>query len=689
MLKEFDESSLQIARKILCDNCSPINVSKADSAVMILKSINMDIKTIIVAYIFVPFAHGHISSENVLKYFDEEVLEMLISSVKIHRVEYNNEEQEAENIRKLYFALAKDLRVIIIKLSLVLAELKNAKMYMEQERKLKAKTALDLFSPLAARLGISKIKDEIENLAFEILEPQKYLEITQSVQQIYGGGKEVICDITKYLNDMLSEMNFEGEVKGRQKHIYSVYRKMENKNANLGNLFDLVALRVIVKEVSHCYAILGRIHAELTPIPYRFKDYIATPKSNGYQSLHTTVFWKDKPVEIQIRTYDMNRAAEYGFCAHWMYKEKRKGADNLDKKLGFIREIIDENKSMTSREIIDSFRTDIFDGEIFVLSPLGKVVHLPALSTSIDFAYAIHSEVGNRCVGAKINGKMAPLSTVLNNGDVVEIITNQNSKGPSRDWLKIVKLISTKTKIRQFFKREMKEDIIKIGKNIFEIAVKNTGVLANVLLTKERTDEVFKKYSFENMDELFASIGNGNLSAKAIVHKFMQLYRAEMKTQQKLITLKSTRSDHSEKAVSVRGVNNLMIKFATCCQPIPNDEIIGFISQGRGIIVHRTDCKNVENYLRERLIEVEWSAGTQNDYRVTILVFTNMTAPAVTSQITTILAENKIALLSLIVEQKKINPAIKLTIGIQSLDGLKDLIKKLSACQGVSEVKRV
>ena len=463
---------------------------------------------------------------------------------------------------------------------------------------------------------------------------------------------------------------------------------MQNKNANIDNLFDLVALRVIVKDVSNCYALLGKIHADLTPISYRFKDYIATPKSNGYQSLHTTVFWKDKPIEIQIRTYEMHRAAEFGFCAHWMYKEKRKNADSLDQKLGWIRELIDGNKSKTSKEIIATFRTDIYNGEIFVLSPLGKVIHLPAESSPIDFAYAIHSAVGNKCVGAKINGKMVPLSTTLNNGDVVEIITSQKSKGPSRDWLKIAKLVATKAKIKQFFKREMKDENIKIGKSMFESAVKNTGVIPSVLLKKERIEEIFQKYSFENIDELYASLGNNNLSAKVVVNKFMQMYRVEMKAQQKLLTLKNTKCDKNEKAVVVNGVNNLMIKFATCCHPIPNDEIIGFISQGRGIVVHRKNCKNVENYQKERLIEVEWSSEVQNDYRVTLLIYTNI-GYNVTSQITSILAENKISLLSLIMEQKRTSPAIRLTIGIQSLERLEELTRKISASPGICDIKRV
>jgi GTP pyrophosphokinase len=688
MVREIDSASIEKAKQILNEKCSPINVYKTETAVDILKSIKMDDTTLVVAYIFVAFAHEHITKQDVLDNFNEEVLEMLESSVKIHRVEYNNEEQEAENIRKLYFALAKDLRVIIIKLALVLGELKNEELYSDEEKRKKAKTALDLFAPLAARLGMSTLKDEIETLAFKILEPEKYDEIKLAVDRTYGSGKQMINEITEYLKKVLKELNITGEVTGRQKHIYSIYRKMQNKNAKIDNLFDLVALRVIVGDVSQCYSVLGKIHADLTPIPYRFKDYIATPKSNGYQSLHTTVFWKDKPIEIQIRTYEMHRAAEYGYCAHWMYKENRTNADSLDQRLGWIRETIDSNKSKSSKEIIDSFRTDIYDGEIFVLSPLGKVVHLPKGSSPIDFAYAIHSAVGNKCVGAKINGKMVPLLTPLNNGDVVEIITSQNSKGPSRDWLKFAKLVATRTKIKQFFKREMKDDTIKMGKSIFESEVKNTGVIPAVLLKKEHIEDVFKKYSFENMDELYASIGNNNISAKVVVNKFVQLYKAEMKAQHKLLSLKEKPGEKNEKAVVVKGVNNLMIKFATCCNPIPNDEIIGFISQGRGIVVHRKNCKNVENYQRERLIEVEWSGENHADYHATLLVFTK-SIPDVTTQISSLLTENKIALLSLIVEQKRANPAIRLSIVVQSRDRLQEVIKKISSIQGVGEVRRL
>ncbi len=688
MTIEIGEEHLKKAKQILYDKCSNINISKTEHAVKILKSIKMDTKTLVVTYAFVPFVHNHISAKDVLDNFDDEVLEMLECSAKIHRVEYNNEEQEAENIRKLYFALAKDIRVIIIKLALVLSELKIEKLYSIEDKQRKAKMALDLFAPLAARLGISSIKSEIENLAFQILEPYQYRKIKQAVEQTFGGSKDMIADITQYLNRLLKELNIEGEVSGRQKHFYSIHRKMQNKDDKIDNLFDLIAFRVIVKDVSQCYTLLGVIHADLTPIPYRFKDYIATPKSNGYQSLHTTVFWKDKPIEVQIRTIEMHRAAEFGYCAHWMYKEKKKDTDSFEAKLSWIRELLENSEHKSSKELIASFKTDIYYGEIFVLSPLGKVVHLPADSSPIDFAYAIHSEVGNKCVGAKINGRMMPLSTPLNNGDVVEIITSQNSKGPSRDWLSIAKLVSTKTKIKQFFKREMKEENIKLGKNIFENAVKNTGVLPTVLLKKESLDEIFKKYSFENIDELFASLGNGNISARVIVSKLMQRYRTEIKAQQKLANLKTFREIKNEKAVSVKGVNNLMIKLAPCCNPIPNDDIIGFISQGRGVIVHRTSCPNLQDYQKERLIEVEWVGNNQNEYHATLLISTALGAN-ITSQITSILNENKISLFSLIVEQKRNASALRISFGIPSKDRLSELIKKIQQCQGVIEIKRV
>lgn len=688
MANEIGEEHLKKAKQILYDKCSNINISKTENAVEILKSIKMDIKTLVVTYIFVPFAHNHICAKDVTDNFDAEVLEMLESSVKIHRVEYNNEEQEAENIRKLYFALAKDVRVIIIKLALVLSELKIEKLYSAEDKQRKAQMALNLFAPLAARLGISSIKCEIENLAFQILEPQNYKKIKQAVESTFGTAKNMITDVTQYLKRLLKEINIEGEVSGRQKHFYSIYRKMQNKDDKIDNLFDLVAFRVIVKDVSQCYTLLGVIHADLTPIQYRFKDYIATPKSNGYQSLHTTVFWKDKPIEIQIRTIEMHRAAEFGYCAHWMYKEKKKSSDSFEAKLNWIREVLESSEQKSSKEIIASFKTDIYYGEIFVLSPLGKVVHLPAESSPIDFAYAIHSEVGNKCVGAKINGRMMPLSTPLNNGDVVEIITSQNSKGPSRDWLSIAKLVSTKTKIKQFFKREMKEENIKLGKTIFENAIKNTGVLPSVLLRKERLDEIFKKYSFENIDELHASLGNGNLSARVVASKLLQRYRTEIKAQQKLENLRSFKENKNERAVSVKGVNNLMIKLAPCCNPIPNDEIIGFISQGRGIIVHRKSCPNLKDYQTERLIEVEWLSNSQNDYFATLLIQTAADAN-VTPQITSVLSENKISLLSLIVEEKRNASAVRITFAIPSKDRLHELIKKIQQCQGVVEVKRV
>ncbi|MDD4110313.1 MAG: RelA/SpoT family protein [Clostridia bacterium] len=554
--------------------------------------------------------------DNIVKNYGNGVLSFLHSLKKLLEVDYQNQE-EAENIRKMFFALVKDVRVIMVKLCFILAEIKYKKSTANNDIKLKANQIFELYAPLAARLGLSSIKTELEDIAFSTLYPDEYKNIIGMVELKFKERENAINNLKEQIKSTMKELGLSGELMGRKKHTYSIYKKFKEKGGNLEKIYDLIAVRAILPTIADCYVLLGKIHEIFTPLQNRFKDYIAIPKSNGYQSLHTTILFENIPVEVQIRTQEMHRSAEFGVAAHWIYKEKRTKTDSLDEKLGWIREIMENEQSMTSEDLINSLKVDIYDGEIFVQTPKGKVLHMPEDSTPIDFAYMIHSDVGNKCVGAKVNGKMQPITKPLANGDIVEIITSSSSKGPSRDWVKIVKTSQAKNKILSFFKKEMKEENIKEGKLIFEQAIKNAGYSVAKLTDKKYLQSLLEKYNFSLIDELLSAIGYGAYSAKVISGKLINIYETEMKKQREKIQVSKIEKTevcdiNTEDKIKIQGVNNLMVKFAKCCCPIEGDDIIGFISQGRGIIIHRKRCPNLSFFDSERLIEVEWKSSNKN-----------------------------------------------------------------------------
>ncbi len=560
--------------------------------------------------------------------FGEEVVIFLHSLKKLIDISYTNEQEEAENIRQMFFALAKDVRVILVKICFVLAEIKlYSSAFAEEQIKKenaksgafkpqsnltvteKAKQILDLFAPLAARLGLSSVKSQLEDISFEILHPQEFSNIKREVDIRYIEREKIVEDLKSQIKVFIADLGISGDVMGRKKHIYSISKKLKEKGGDLDKIYDLVAVRAILNSVADCYALLGKINENFMPLQNRFKDYISIPKSNGYQSLHTTIMFEGVPVEIQIRTQEMHRMAEFGVAAHWMYKERRTKQDSLDERLGWVREIMENEKFMSSEDLINSLHVDIYDGEIFVQSPRGKVLHMPENSTPIDFAYLIHSDIGNQCVGAKVNGKMQPLTKPLSNGDIVEIITSPNSHGPSRDWLKVVKSTQAKAKLRSYFRKEVKEENIKNGRIMFEQAIKSLGYSVSKVTEKKFIQSLLEKYNFSELDELLASIGHGAYSAKVFAGKLIQIYQADIKKQQEKFQttqIESISYNPNDTQIDVKGVNNLMVKFAKCCCPIEGDEIVGFVSQGRGIIVHRKQCPNVSFFDKDRLIEVEW-----------------------------------------------------------------------------------
>lgn len=608
------------------------------TAMNILKTMNLDETSVLSSVLYYPYCRVGVSKKedvlsnreeeearlkevekiraefknNLKKVYGEEVVNFLHALKKLSEIDYKNEEEEAENIRKMFFALAKDIRVIIVKLCFVLAELQvlSADKNNIEQITLKSKQTLELFAPLASRLGLSSIKSELEDLAFKNLYTKQFEHINAAVEKKYKERALTVEHLKTKVKELMEELSIQGEVMGRKKHIFSIYKKLKEKNGNLDKIYDLVAVRAILPTVEDCYALLGKINSAVIPLQNRFKDYIAIPKSNGYQSLHTTVMFESVPVEIQIRTVDMHKRAEFGIAAHWMYKEKRNKLDSLDERLGWIREIMENEKQMTSEELIESLKVDIYDGEIFVQTPKGKVLHMPAGATAIDFAYAIHSDIGNKCMGAKVNGKMVPIVKPLENGDIVEIITNPNSKGPSRDWLKIIKTPGARSKILAFFRKEMKEENVKSGKIMLEQAVKNLGYSASKILDKKYIELYLEKGCFFAPDELYASIGYGSSSAKVIAGKLVHIYLSDIEKQQKKeVVVREQTEEYSsphDTAINVKGVNNLLIKFAKCCCPIEGDEIIGFVSHGQGIVVHRKQCPNLSFFDPERLINVTW-----------------------------------------------------------------------------------
>ena len=544
-----------------------------------------------------------ISLEEIKQNYAETICQTIEILHKLDKINYAQQDTEAENIRKMFFAITKDIRIIMLKIAFVVVDLRNSSSLTEDEKQYLATSIFSLFAPLAARLGLSTYKTELENGAFQLKDKALYDEIQTKVDNRFHKRQPIVEKLTALVEKCMKDLGIKGKVYGRKKHIYSIYKKLQDHP--LDKIYDLVAVRALVKTVPDCYALLGRLHSIVEPFKNRFKDYISTPKPNGYQSLHTTVLFEDFPVEIQIRTEEMHQYAEYGVAAHWLYKEKKNRQDNLDVRLAWLRQMM-ENEDIPIDELASSLGQDIYNNDIFVQTPKGKVVYLPSGSTPIDFAYAIHSEVGNKCVGAKVNDKMVPTTSELKNGDVVEIITNPNSKGPSRDWLKICKTSEARSKINSFFKKNMKDETIKLGKTMLEGAIKEKGYSVSKLM--HGLDEILKQYNYSEEDELFANIGTGAIPPKGIANKlassFQKQVKASIETPERNTTVSLV--EPTEKQIDLKGLNNILMKFANCCHPMYGDDIVGFISAGRGIIIHRKVCPNISYFRESRLIEAFW-----------------------------------------------------------------------------------
>lgn len=595
-MKEF---ILKIKSEIKMDN---LKLKELES---ILKDMGLNEDCLLATLLYIAIISGQKNIDEISTIYPENVVNVVKTLLKLDQINYSQQSIEAENIRKMFFAITKDIRTIMLKIALVVTKLRHIDELNDEDKITLAHSIFALFAPLSARLGLSAFKTELENGAFKILDSEKYDEIQSEVDSRFHKRQPIVERLKTLVISCMSDLGISGKVYGRKKHIYSIYKKLLDHP--LDNIYDLIAVRAIVKTIPDCYALLGRLHSVVEPMQNRFKDYIAIPKPNGYQSLHTTVIFEGFPVEIQIRTEEMHKYAEYGVAAHWLYKEKRSKQDSLDVRLAWLRQMM-ENENVSIDELAKSLSQDIYNNEIFVQTPKGKVIYLPSGSTPIDFAYAIHSEVGNKCVGAKINGKMSTVSATLNNGDIVEIITNTNSKGPSRDWLKICKTSEARSKINSFFKKNMKEDTIKLGKSLLENAIKDKGYSVSKLLAKTYLDEILDYYNMNEIDELYTNIGTNAISAKYIANKLANSYQKQIKQDESNSSQvnKVSLSAPTDKQIQLKGLNNILIKFAGCCRPMYGDPIVGFVSSGRGVIIHRAVCPNLSFFSHHRIIDASW-----------------------------------------------------------------------------------
>ena len=660
----------------------------------ILMDMGLDCATVCAGLLHDTVEDTSVTDEKLREEFGDEVANLVQGVTKLSNLKFSSvEEEQAENIRKMFFAMAKDIRVIIIKLADRLHNMRSLQ-YLSHERQLKiAKETLDVFAPIAGRLGISQIKCELEDLCLKYLDPESYEFLVENIAEKREERQEFIDKMVFELKDVLKELEVEGEVFGRTKHFYSIYRKMKTQGKTLNEIFDLTALRVIVKTVKDCYGVLGAIHAKWKPIPGRFKDYIAVPKPNLYQSLHTTVMTSmGVPFEIQIRTEDMNKIAEYGIAAHWKYKEGIKGSSQFDGKLSWIQEVLAyETDLKDSKEFLDLIKHDISIGnEVYCFTPKGDVRNLTAGATALDFAYAIHSGVGNKCVGVKINGKIAPISTVLQNGDVVEVLINQNSKGPSQDWLKIVKTSGAKAKIRQFFKREQKEENIRLGKSMLEREAKRRGIALSQLLTNDAIDELCMRYQYDGIDEVFAAVGYGALSVNQVMSKLIS--RASDLTKMMVEAQNANKlSRVREKSnVEIKGYDDLAVRFSRCCSPVPGDEIVGYISRGRGVCIHRKDCHSLKNLEIERLVEANWinPNPTSNSFPATLQIILEDKV-GVFAEITRVIANDGLPMIAINARKdKKHNAVAVVTVEISNHNQLNLLINHIESLPNTIKVFR-
>ena len=677
---------------------------------LILADLELDKESIMAGLLHDVMEDTAATREIMIKEFGEEVTDLVDGVTKLTKLDYDVDkvEEQAENLRKMFLAMAKDIRVILIKLADRLHNMRTL-MYMTPEKqKEKSKETMDIYAPIADRLGISKIKIELDDLALRYLEPEKYKELVDGVHERLEHREEFMSNLIAEVAGYIEKAGIKATIDGRVKHYFSIYKKMTMQHKTLDQIYDVFAVRIIVESVMECYGALGIIHEKYTPVPGRFKDYIAMPKQNMYQSLHTTLIGPNgQPFEIQIRTYEMHKTAEYGIAAHWKYKENITGdGDNEEQKIAWLRQILEWQRDMSdNHEFINLLKDDLnmFSERVYCFTPNGDVKNLPSGSTPIDFAYSIHSAVGNKMVGARVNGKMVNIDYKLQNGDRVEIITSNNSTGPSRDWLKVVQSTQAKNKINVWFKQQNKEENIVKGKELIEKYCKAKNINLSEILKPAYMEKVRLKYSYKEWDSLIASIGHGGLKEGQIVNKLLDEYEKEHKVE---ITdddvLKDTnnnkanvpRKSNSKSGIIVEGMDDVAVRFSKCCSPVPGDEIVGFVTRGRGVSIHRTDCINIMNLPdieRGRLIEASWAAdeGKQDGKYMTEIVIYANNRVGILTDLSRIFTERNIDVNSINSRTSKSDIAtITMTFAIQGTEELNSLIAKIRTIDSIIDIER-
>ena len=642
------------------------------------------------------------SKEDLEEMFGSEVAFLVDGVTKLNQFQYETkEDRQMENYRKMILAMAKDVRVVVIKLGDRLHNMRTLKHMRSDKQKRIAKETLEIFAPLAHRLGIFNVKWELEDLSFRYLEPEKYYDLVDQMKQKRQVREDIVNDTMSQLTKALGEAHIKADIKGRPKHFYSIYKKMKKDNRDLSQIYDLLAVRVIVDSIPDCYAVLGIAHSLWKPLPYRFKDYISMPKSNMYQSLHTTVIGTmGQPVEIQIRTWEMHRVSEYGVAAHWRYKEGNKNGDKeFDQKVAWLRQVLEWQDTSNPTELVNALKLDVFSGEVFVFTPKGDVVKLPIGSVPLDFAYRVHTDVGHRCVGAKVNGKIVPLDYTLQNGDIVDIITSKTSK-PSLDWLNIVGSSESKSKIRNWFKRENKAENIEKGLEALEKEAKRLNYTWKELIADNRLQQVSKQLKAGTEEEMFAACGYGGIPVSTVLLRLIELYKkskeaeeSKRSTEQIIEKLKSQGQKKTKNGtgVLVKGEAGVMVRMAKCCNPVPGDDIIGYITRGRGVSVHRCDCSSLGHTPEdlERMIEVSWDGSSGESFHVGIDIQA-YDRNGLLMEVMAVLSELKITITNINakVQEDTKNVSINVTVDIRDISQLDFVMTKLRRIREVYTVQR-
>ncbi|GIM31396.1 RelA/SpoT family protein [Paraclostridium bifermentans] len=677
----------------------------------ILCDMELDMQTIAAGLLHDVVEDTEFTYEDIKNDFGEEIADLVDGVTKLGQIKYKSkEETQAENLRKMFLAMSKDIRVILIKLADRLHNMRTLKFMPPEKAKAKATETLEIYGGIASRLGIYKVKWELEDIALRYIDSDGYYDLVEKVAKKRSQREAYIERIVHILKEKFDEVNINCDIYGRPKHFYSIYRKMKNKHKDFEEIYDLMAVRIIVNSVKDCYAVLGMVHTLWKPIPGRFKDYIAMPKPNMYQSLHTIVVGPDgEPLEIQIRTNEMHNIAEYGIAAHWKYKEGKTTVkeSKLEEKLQWLRQMMEWEKDLKDpQEFMDALKDDVFNSQVYVFTPKGDVIELPAGSTPIDFAYRVHTNVGNKCVGAKINGRIVTLDYKLQNGNIVEILTSANSSGPSRDWINIVQTPNAKSKIRQWFKKERREENIERGSLILEKEFKKYSIPTKDPIIEKYMLQMARKFNQPTVGDLVATIGYGGIMPSQIVPKVKELYEKDYVKKSSEIKVVDDINKHSigeqeytkkrkkssPQGIIVKGVDNILVRFAKCCNPIPGDEIIGYITKGRGVAVHRKDCpnSNLDNdYFKNRLVEVSWENSNNAKFEAEIQIQAE-DRRGIINDITHIVAIEKVSLNGINARKGKLNiVSVNLLVEVDSIETLTLLMKKVRAIPGVEDIYRV